>query len=141
MKITPEGCERLANAIVRQAADDYLSVKARFHRSDDDWKNTVSGRKKKEDDLVKFFHSDWYELLTNLDGDTLIRMLDEKASKMALIYDVVEIDNKWYVCKRGCKELLSEGFRKKKSAIYEASKMQDTYISDYVRIRKRDLHK
>lgn len=94
MKITPEGCERLANAIVKQAADDYLSVKARFHRSDDDWKDTVSGRKKKEDELVKFFHSDWYELLTDLDGDTLIRLLNEKAANMVLIYDVIEQDGK-----------------------------------------------
>ena len=70
------GWESLANAIVEQAADDY-------RRSFDKDKNyrTVKGKKYKivdRNEVVKFFHSPWYEMLTNVDPDFILSRLDEE---------------------------------------------------------------
>ena len=43
-------------------------------------KNPYDRKKRKEvRELEEFFHSDWYELLTDVDPDYLIRKLREKA--------------------------------------------------------------
>ena len=66
--------ENLANAIVKQAARDYMTALKRLK------KNPYDRKKRKEvRELEEFFHSDWYELLTDVDADYLIRKLREKA--------------------------------------------------------------
>lgn len=60
-----DGCERLSNAIIIQAAKDYLSAKR---------KNNT----RELAELKRFFHSEWYGTLTQIDGDVLIDMLDRK---------------------------------------------------------------
>ena len=59
----------LANAIVQQAAKDYVSAMRKLPDSE----------KAKKDlrELEAFFHSDWYELLTDVNPDYLIRQLKE----------------------------------------------------------------
>ena len=71
----------LANAIVIQAADDYRKAL--------DGK-TYSNKKPKTviKEVEKFFHSAWYRMLTNIDGDFLIEQLhrehNEKGRKEQL---------------------------------------------------------
>ena len=67
--------QNLANAIVAQAAQDYLSALKRL-------KKNPRNRTAMDDamQLEKFFHSGWYEILTDVDPDYLIRKLREKVA-------------------------------------------------------------
>lgn len=58
--------ENLANAIITQAADDYRRVLT-FPQSDGSRRS-----------LERFFRSEWYRILTNLDGELLIQMLKKE---------------------------------------------------------------
>jgi hypothetical protein len=67
--------KNLANAIVAQAADDYLTALRKLKRH--------PGNKAAMTDameLEQFFHSGWYGVLTNVDPDYLIRKLREKVA-------------------------------------------------------------
>ena len=67
--------ENLANAIVAQAARDYLAALKKLKKN--------PGNRKAMDDamrLEKFFHSGWYGVLTSVDPDYLIRKLREKVA-------------------------------------------------------------
>ena len=69
-----EAYENLANAIIKQASRDYMTALRRLK------KNPCSRKELAEvKELEEFFYSDWYELLTNVDPDYLIRKLREKA--------------------------------------------------------------
>lgn len=74
INICDEGLDNLKNAIVIQAAEDYLEVKKlcyAFNRQP---------HKKEQlmiDDCIRFFHSEWYETLCKVDGSRLIKMLDD----------------------------------------------------------------
>ena len=66
--------QRLANAIVEQAAKDYRSaLKALALDSDNAY---IQDEVKS---LERFFRSRWYGILTNVDGDYLIDKLREEA--------------------------------------------------------------
>lgn len=61
----------LAAAIVKTAADDYVRILRRL------WRKTTDIRKKRtliveKTELEEFFHSGWYETLTDIDPDRLI---------------------------------------------------------------------
>ena len=59
--------ENLANAIVLQAVKDYKSA---LFRLEDHPNNRETQYEKKK--LEQFFHSSWYNTLTDLDADTLL---------------------------------------------------------------------
>mgnify|MGYP001165872357 CR=1 FL=1 len=67
-----EAYENLANAIVLSAVDDYKSALIRQKRNPD---STSAAEDVKR--LEKFFYSDWYEVLTDLDASYLIRKMKE----------------------------------------------------------------
>jgi hypothetical protein len=64
---TETAYENLANAIVLQAVKDYRTAK-RFRNG-----GSIGV-------IRKFFRSDWFRTLTNIDGEWLIRKLDEEAA-------------------------------------------------------------
>jgi len=68
------GIDGLAKAIVIQACNDYLLAKKGR-------KIEVDGRKAESnlDELLDFFHSDWYALLTNIPAEMLLKQLDKIA--------------------------------------------------------------
>lgn len=66
--------QRLANAIVEQAAKDYRSALKALARDSD---NSYIQDEVKS--LERFFRSRWYGILTNVDGDYLIDKLREEA--------------------------------------------------------------
>ena len=65
--------ENLANAIILQAVKDY---KWALHRLDVNPRNQDAMHEKER--LERFFHSPWYETLTDLDADRLIEGVKER---------------------------------------------------------------
>ena len=68
------GWQALANAIVEQAARDYVSA-VRLLKKDPESRIGM----REAQDLEAFFHSAWYGILTDMDPDYLISRLREKA--------------------------------------------------------------
>ena len=68
--------QRLANAIVEQAAKDYRSALKALARDSD---NAYIQDEVKS--LERFFRSRWYGILTNVDGDYLIDKQREEAKR------------------------------------------------------------
>lgn len=66
--------ERLANAIILSAVRDYRSALKRLAR---DPKSKYANEEVK--DLERFFLSQWYQMLTEVDGEMLIDKLREEA--------------------------------------------------------------
>ena len=67
------GYEALANAVILQAVRDRRDA-CRINRSYPE--NFAEERKRK--DIERFFRSDWFSVLTNLDGRLLLRKLQEE---------------------------------------------------------------
>ena len=66
--------ENIANAVILQACIDYRRVYGNYLRD---------GDASKLNELERFFHSNWYKKLTDLDGEYLMRRLREEVeSKM-----------------------------------------------------------
>ncbi len=65
--------ENLANAIILQAANDYLASPE---------------KRKREyvhlDEVINFFHSDWFGILTQVNPDYLLEQLDKEKRLRAL---------------------------------------------------------
>ena len=66
MKDIDECYENLANAIVVQAVKDYRAAKR-------------TGNSGQIASIRRFFRSDWFGTLTDIDGEYLIRKLDKEA--------------------------------------------------------------
>lgn len=62
--------ENLANAIVLSAVEDYRKALKKYSRNPDS-KST----KAEVDSLERFFRSQWYSILTSVEGEFLIRKL------------------------------------------------------------------
>jgi hypothetical protein len=67
--------EDLANAIVVQAATDYMAALRKLKKNP---RNNEAMADAME--LEQFFHSDWYGVLTSVDPDYLIKRLREKVA-------------------------------------------------------------
>lgn len=65
----------LANAIVAQAANDYLAALKKIKKNP---RNKAAMAEAME--IEQFFHSGWYGVLTGVDPDYLIRRLREKVA-------------------------------------------------------------
>lgn len=66
--------ELLANAIVERAVDDYRNL----------WNWTKDDYAKRE--LISFFYSEWFSVLTTLDPVYLIEKLEEEANAKRRLY-------------------------------------------------------
>lgn len=130
----------LANAIIEQAAEDYFNLIAGFTTEFTERLNEQD-RKAQIDSLREFFLSDWYSLLTKVDGSYLMRKLNEKAKTMVIVYTVAHEKGSslWYVCKPGEENVpMSRRWKTKKRALRKAAEMQGLDLKDYMRVRKRD---
>lgn len=65
--------ENLANAIILQAVKDYREAREKHKKrpKNEDAKLMIA-------DCEAFFCSDWYAALTNIDGEALLRKLQEE---------------------------------------------------------------
>jgi hypothetical protein len=68
-----ENYQALANAIIKQAVLDFRGAYKRKQRSPDDVKAERDIR-----EITKFFCSDYFEGLTDLDGPMLLKQIIEK---------------------------------------------------------------
>jgi hypothetical protein len=68
-----DGYERLANAIVEQAAFDYQQALQKFGRNP--WDESAQ---KEKQELEQFFDSDWFAILTNLDPVALLERMQRE---------------------------------------------------------------
>lgn len=68
--------QRLANAIVLQAAKDYRII---LYRLQYDSKDMGAINEKKR--IENFFHSSWYELLTDVDADYILKGIENKVQR------------------------------------------------------------
>lgn len=91
-----DGYMNLANAIVKQAADDYFQLLAGIMPIPIPPSCNLT-------EIERFFHSDWYDLLCKIDPGYLMRKLKEKAEKMKLEYVVAKErgSNRYYVHRVG----------------------------------------
>ena len=72
--------ERLANAIVLQAVTDYR-VSLKKIKANPRNKDAINGALQ----IEKFFRSGWYSTLTSVDGEYLIRRLQEEIRQSSTI--------------------------------------------------------
>lgn len=68
--------EKLANEIVLQAVKDYRDANRKLARG----RNNFAAKQLKED-CLKFFHSKWFGILTELNPEVLIRELDKEVNR------------------------------------------------------------
>jgi hypothetical protein len=67
------GYEALANAIIIQAAKDFKAAYKRMKRFPND------GRAQEEvREITKFFCSQWFEMLSDVDGPTLLKKMKDE---------------------------------------------------------------
>lgn len=64
------GAERLAEAIVKQAADDYKMAQIQSRRPKQRYVALARMR-----ECERFFRSDWFRALTGLDGEAILQQL------------------------------------------------------------------
>lgn len=69
------GYQRLANAIILQAVKDYRDALERLRYAPNDKSAKYDKRS-----VEKFFRSDWFGILTYLDGELLLKKLKEEVS-------------------------------------------------------------
>jgi hypothetical protein len=79
-KIAEDPYERLANAIVLQAVDDYRRALRAVKRNPSN-KNAIDEAL----NIERFFRSGWYSTLTSIDGEYLILRLQEEIRQSELI--------------------------------------------------------
>ena len=65
--------ENLANAIVITAAKDYRYALRSLKRN-----KSNNNAKRMKEEVERFFNSDWYSVLTDLDGAFLMRKIQEE---------------------------------------------------------------
>ena len=66
--------EILFNAVVMQAVRDYREARRRLKRKPDDREASAAMK-----EVSRFFHSDYFSLLTRLDGPSILqRLMEEK---------------------------------------------------------------
>lgn len=73
MKNNIDPYEKLANAIILQAVRDYRAANKKLHRRR---KNTEAQDTKER--CLRFFRSGWFQTLTTVDAEYLIRRLDQE---------------------------------------------------------------
>lgn len=68
--------EKLANAIILQAVSDYRAALKKVKKNPNN-REAIEGALQ----LEKFFRSEWYQVLTSVDGEYLIEKLREEVSE------------------------------------------------------------
>jgi len=71
-----EAWKRLASAIVVRAAEDYVLALRAVKRCREDKCSMQDALS-----LERFFHSQWYDMLTDMDGDYLIKRMRQAVAR------------------------------------------------------------
>lgn len=129
--MTNKGIDNLKFGIIEQAAIDYVDLPAGFKSPTTDCN---------VDECRRFFRSQWFHSLCDLDPEQVINRLERKAKTMVMKYEVHKEhgSSRWYVTEVGCKEPIPGTYGTKKRALHTAAKMNDLDYKDYMRVRRRD---
>ena len=74
-EVRMDAYEKLANAIIIQAAKDYRVAKRKLRR-----KPGNKDARTEAESIERFFRSDWFCALSDVDGEMLIRKLNEEVN-------------------------------------------------------------
>lgn len=69
---------QLAAAVVLQAIDDYRALGKKIKKANDDQKSIIKGKMKS---ISRFFLSDWFAVLSDLDGTNILVMLSKEVDE------------------------------------------------------------
>lgn len=128
--LSPAGVERLKLAIVKQAADDYVDIKAGF---------VLETSECNLRELNHFFQSDWYESLCKIAPDYLIKELERKIKNMVLKYTIAKEkgSSRYYVHKVDNPSPIPDTYGTKKQALHIAAKLNELPYRDYMKVRRK----
>lgn len=73
-----DGAMNVCNAIVEQAAKDYLKAKKDLYLVDPRFTERIKRLQWKLESAVNFFNSKWYRTLCTIEADWLMKKLDEE---------------------------------------------------------------
>ena len=129
--ISAEGAETLRFAIVEQAVEYYFSLLAGFILPKADCNET---------ELEKFFHSQWFKTLCDLNPDYIINAIRERAKKMVLKYTICKEkgSSRYFVHAVDDKTPIPGTYGNKKQALHKAADLNGIDYKDYMRVRRRD---
>ena len=118
MVLTDTGIDNLRCAIVQQAAFDYLDYKKRLYKlKDSDTSYAYQVRKFATGRLAEFkkwFESDYYALLCGIDGNKMLRRLDDEYEKWRRRYDAIYQETDTKEKRKKQKSLWHSNYKKKR---------------------------
>lgn len=79
--LNDECVDKLANAIITLACEDYKKYVSRIARGINVEENT-----RKKESIIRFIKSEWFGTLTDLEPDYLLKMLDK--------YELAKVNNR-----------------------------------------------
>ncbi len=130
--MTDAGVNNLRFAIVHQAVDDYFNLLSML-ASPTVNRNIFM--------LEDFFHSGWFALLCDLDGDVLMEKIQKKAKNMKVKYLVSRLPDstRYYVHKAREPDIpIPDSYGQRKHCLQLAAKMNGLDVKSYMRMLRRD---
>lgn len=126
-----QGYDLLRYAIVAQEIDDYLDLLARFELPTPTKNISLS---------EKFFRSEWFAHLCDLDPEYIMDAVKRKAKTMVLKYSIVKEkgSNNYYVYAIGDKTPIAGTRGTKKKALRKAAELNNLDYKDYMKVRRRE---
>lgn len=126
-----QGYELLRYAIVEQEINDYFDLLARFEVPTQDNNITLS---------EKFFRSQWFMYLCDLDPEYVMETVKRKAKTMVLRYSIAKEkgSSNYYVFAIGDKTPIAGTRSNKRKALRKAAELNGLDYKDYMRVRRRE---
>ncbi len=126
-----QGYELLRYAIVEQEINDYFDLLARFEVPTQDNNITLS---------EKFFRSQWFTCLCDLDPEYVMETVRRKAKTMVLRYSIAKEkgSSNYYVFAIGDKTPIAGTRSNKRKALRKAAELNGLDYKDYMRVRRRE---
>lgn len=126
-----QGYELLRYAIVEQEINDYFDLLARFEVPTQDNNITLS---------EKFFRSQWFMCLCDLDPEYVMETVRRKAKTMVLRYSIAKEkgSSNYYVFAIGDKTPIAGTRSNKRKALRKAAELNGLDYKDYMRVRRRE---
>lgn len=126
--------DALRGAIVQRACEDYLMILTDTVPVG----HTYAEYNSRE--IMKFFRSDYYKFLCNIDYHYLVTKIRKYADKMdRVVWTPVKEGRRWCLAKVKEPEVKhSEVFDTKHEAMYKAADLQGISLRWYLKIRRRD---
>lgn len=126
-----QGYDLLRYAIVEQEINDYFDLLARFEVPTQDNNITLS---------EKFFRSQWFTCLCDLDPEYVMETVRRKAKTMVLRYSIAKEkgSSNYYVFAIGDKTPIAGTRSNKRKALRKAAELNGLDYKDYMRVRRRE---